>query len=57
MTKMRVHELARELGMDNRELTEILQKKNVEVKNHMSTIEDSVADEIRREASSKGESI
>ena len=55
MTKMRVHELARELGMDNRELTEILQKKNVEVKNHMSTIEDSVADEIRREASSKGE--
>ena len=50
MTKMRVHELAKELGIDNRELLEILQKKNVEVKNHMSTLEDSVAEEIRREA-------
>ena len=55
MTKMRVHELAKELGMDNKELVDILQKKNVEVKNHMSTVEDNVADEIRREVSSKGE--
>lgn len=56
MTKMRVHELAKELGMDNKELVDILQKKNVEIKNHMSTVEDNVADEIRREVSSKGES-
>ena len=49
MTKMRVHELAKELGMDNKELMEILQKKNVEVKNHMSTLEDNVTEEIRRE--------
>ncbi len=49
MTKMRVHELAKELGMENKELLDILQKKNVEVKNHMSTLEDGVADEIRRE--------
>ena len=55
MTKMRVHELAKELGMDNKELADILQKKNVEIKNHMSTIEDNVADEIRREVSRKGE--
>ena len=55
MTKMRVHELAKELGMDNKELADILQKKNVEIKNHMSTIEDNVADEIRREVSQKGE--
>ena len=55
MTKMRVHELAKELGMDNKELVDILQKKNVEVKNHMSTVEDNVADEIRREVSSKEE--
>ncbi len=54
MTKMRVHELAKELGMDNKELVDILQKKNVEIKNHMSTIEDDVAEEIRREASAKG---
>ena len=49
MTKMRVHELAKELGIENKELIEILQKKNVEVKNHMSSLEDSVAEEIRRE--------
>ena len=49
MTKMRVHELAKELGMDNKELMEILQKKNVEVKNHMSTLEDNVTEEIRRQ--------
>ena len=53
MTKMRVHELAKELGIENKELLEILQKKNVEVKNHMSTLEDSVAEEIRREAVAK----
>ena len=53
MTKMRVHELAKELGIDNKELIEILQKKNVEVKNHMSSLEDSVAEEIRREHSGK----
>ena len=51
MTKMRVHELAKELGIENKELIEILQKKNVEVKNHMSSLEDSVADEMRREHS------
>lgn len=54
MTKMRVHELAKELGIENKELIEILQKKNVEVKNHMSSLEDSVAEEIRREHSGKG---
>ncbi len=51
MTKMRVHELAKELGIETKELIEILQKKNVEVKNHMSTVEDSMADEIRKETS------
>ena len=49
MTKMRVHELAKELGIENKELLELLKEKHVEVKNHMSSLEDSVADEIRRE--------
>ena len=31
MTKLRVHELAKELGMENKDLMEILEKKNVEV--------------------------
>lgn len=50
MTKMRVHELAEELGMESRELLDILKKKNIEAKNHMSTLEDNVAEEIRRES-------
>ena len=45
----------KELGIENKELVEMLQKKNVEVKNHMSAVEDSVADEIRSEMSSKHE--
>ena len=49
MTKMRVHELAKELGMENKELIDLLHKKNVEVSNHMSSIEDNIADEIRKE--------
>ena len=53
MTKMRVHELAKELGIENKQLVERLQKKNCEVKNHMSTVEDAVADEIRKEVASE----
>ena len=56
MTKMRVHELAKELGMENKELIDLLHKKNVEVSNHMSSIEDSMADEIRKERTAKAES-
>ena len=48
MTKMRVHELAKELGMDNKELMDILEKKNVEVKSHMSSLADEVVENIRK---------
>jgi hypothetical protein len=51
MAKARVYELAKELGVGNKEILEQLKKKNVEVKNHMSTVEDNVAEEIRRENS------
>ena len=47
MTKLRVHELAKELGMENKELMDILAKKNVEVKSHMSSLPDEVVSEIR----------
>lgn len=49
MTKVRVHELAKELGMENKELLDLLQKKNIVVKNHMSTLDEEVAGEIRKE--------
>ena len=44
MAKARVYELAKELGVGNKEILEQLKKKNVEVKNHMSTVEDNVAE-------------
>ncbi len=53
MTKLRVHELAKELGMDNKELLDILAKKKVEVKSHMSTLEDQVTETIRGEYAKK----
>ena len=53
MTKLRVHELAKELGMDNKELLDILAKKKVEVKSHMSTLEEQVTDTIRSEYAKK----
>ena len=42
MTKMRVHELAKELGIDNKELLEKLAKNQIEVKSHMSSLEEGV---------------
>ncbi len=49
MTKMRVHELAKELGIENKALMDMLGKKNVEVKSHMSSLADEVVEEIRNE--------
>ncbi|WP_321833699.1 translation initiation factor IF-2 [Clostridium butyricum] len=44
MSKIRVHELAKELNISSKELTTLLMDEfNVEVKNHMSTIEDEEA--------------
>ncbi len=50
MTKMRVHELAKELGMENKELIDVLAKKHVDVKSHMSSLEDNVVEELRKNA-------
>ena len=41
MSKIRVHELAKELNIESKELITILMEEfNIEAKNHMSTIED-----------------
>lgn len=45
MSKIRVHELAKELGISSKELIDLLMDEfNIEVKNHMSVIEDEDAD-------------
>lgn len=56
MTKLRVHELAKELGMENKDLMEILEKKNVEAKTSMSSIPDDVVAELRSGHAGKGTS-
>ncbi|HCW54543.1 MAG TPA: translation initiation factor IF-2 [Clostridium sp.] len=48
MSKIRVHELAKELNIGSKELINLLKEEfNVEVKNHMSTIEDEDAELIK----------
>ena len=47
MSKIRVHELAKELNTNNKEIMNYLKEKKIEVKSHMSTIEDAVANDIR----------
>ena len=38
MTKLRVHELAKELDKTNKEVMDVLKEKQVDVKSHMSTL-------------------
>jgi translation initiation factor IF-2 len=47
VSKIRVHELAKELNVNNKEIMSFLQEKNIEAKSTLSAIEDAVADEIR----------
>lgn len=49
MATMRIHELAKELGVPSKELVELLKKKGADVKNHMSTIDEDVAESVREE--------
>ena len=53
MAKVRVHEIAKELGKSSKEIVEILQKLGLDVKNHMSTIEDSQANWVRKQLTAK----
>jgi translation initiation factor IF-2 len=49
MSKVRVYEVARELGMNNRELVALFQSLGfAEVRNHMSAVEQEVVERIKR---------
>ena len=48
MGKLRVHELAKELGKENKDIIETLSEMGVPVTSHMSTIEDNDCEKIRR---------
>ncbi len=47
MAKIRVHELAKELAKENKDVITALQKLGVEVKSHMSNVEDADAGKVR----------
>ena len=47
MSKLRVHELAKEIGKTNKDVMDFLKSKNIDVKSHMSTVEDADVDMVR----------
>ena len=49
MSKMRVYELAKELGRDNKDVINCLTANGVEVKSHMSVLEDDQVQTVRRQ--------
>lgn len=49
MTRMRVHELAKELNMDHKDLIDRIIKMGIQVKNHMSTLTDPAVQRIRQQ--------
>ncbi len=49
MSKKRVYELAKELGVDNKELIARLEKMGISVKTHSSTLEDSEVERVKKE--------
>lgn len=55
MAKIRVHELAKEMGISSKEMVDTLQKLGLDVKNHMSTMEESQAGWVRKRLGDKNE--
>ena len=49
MSKMRVYELAKELGRDNKEIINCLTANGIEVKSHMSVLEEDQIQTVRRQ--------
>ncbi|TRZ51271.1 translation initiation factor IF-2, partial [bacterium] len=49
MSKRRVYELAKELGIDSKELISRLEKFGIAVKSHSSTLEDADVEKIQKE--------
>ncbi len=55
MAKTRVHELAKELDVSSKDIIQFLEEKNVEVKNHMSNIEDDAVNLVRNKFGKKND--
>lgn len=57
MPKIRVYELAKELGLENKDLISRLEKLGIAVKSHSSTLEDSDVELIRKEIAGESREI
>lgn len=55
MAKFRVYEIAKKFGKDNKEILEILKSNHIDVKNHMSTIEDAQVQIVEKALAPKKE--
>ena len=62
--RVRVYDLARELGLENRDLMELLEAEGIEVRSHSSTLEPDIAELVRehviaerRDAESEGREL
>ena len=53
MGKMRVHELAKELGKENKDILEALEGLGVQVSSHMSTVDEEVCEKIKKKFEKK----
>ena len=52
--KVRVHELAKELGLTNKEALDLCIALGIDAKSHSSSIEDAQGDRVRRRAERDG---
>ena len=52
--RIRLYELARELGLTNKETLDLCNALGIGVKSHSSSIEDAQADRVRRKAEREG---
>ncbi len=54
---MRVHELAKELGLTSKALMGLLVRMKIPAKSHSSTLDDAMIERVRREAKAKGKAV
>ncbi|HEX7878135.1 MAG TPA: translation initiation factor IF-2 N-terminal domain-containing protein, partial [Candidatus Eisenbacteria bacterium] len=57
MTKLRVYQVAKDFQISSEALLEILRGLNVEVKSHMSTVEDATIAQIRQKFQKEQEAV
>lgn len=55
MAKQKIHELAKELNKSSKEVMEVLGKNGIEVKSHMSALEDSQVEMVKKAFAPKAE--